>query len=139
MTIQKKRFRLKLNSLEKIEELLQELYNESDKNIVEIQNQMNKLSNSVALNDEIMDSKTKYAKAMNDFITNKDKAIGRKLDIAKLMTEIHKYNGDVRSMVSDNESVGNWENLKEELFSDKKEDEKEDDSETDKYSINRKS
>ena len=55
------------------------------------------------------------------------------------MTEIHKYNGDVRSMVSDNESVGNWENLKEELFSDKKEDEKEDDSETDKYSINRKS
>lgn len=139
MTIQKKRFRLKLNSLEKIEELLQELYNESDKNIVEIQNQMNKLSNSVVLNDEIMDSKTKYAKAMNDFITNKDKAIGRKLDIAKLMTEIHKYNGDVRSMVSDNESVGNWENLKEELFSDKKEDEKEDDSETDKYSINRKS
>ena len=75
MTIQKKRFRLKLNSLEKIEELLQELYNESDKNIVEIQNQMNKLSNSVALNDEIMDSKTKNAKAMNDFITNKDKAI----------------------------------------------------------------
>lgn len=139
MTIQKKRFRLKLNSLEKIEELLQELYNESDKNIVEIQNQMNKLSNSVALNDEIMDSKTKYAKAMNDFITNKDKAIGRKLDIAKLMTEIHKYNGDVRSMVSDSESVGNWENLKEELFSDKKEDEKEDDNETDKYSINRKS
>lgn len=139
MTIPKKRFRLKLNSLEKIEELLQELYNESDKNIVEIQNQMNKLSNSVALNDEIMDSKTKYAKAMNDFITNKDKAIGRKLDIAKLMTEIHKYNGDVRSMVSDSESVGNWENLKEELFSDKKEDEKEDDNETDKYSINRKS
>ena len=139
MTIPKKRFRLKLNSLEKIEELLQELYNESDKNIVEIQNQMNKLSNSVALNDEIMDSKTKYAKAMNDFITNKDKAIGRKLDIAKLMTEIHKYNGDVRSMVSDSESVGNWENLKEELFSDKKEDKKEDDNETDKYSINRKS
>ena len=75
MTIQKKRFRLKLNSLEKIEELLQELYNESDKNIVEIQNQMNKLSYSVALNDEIMDSKTKYAKAMNDFIKNKDIAI----------------------------------------------------------------
>ena len=112
MAAVKKRYKLRLNSLDKIEELLQELYNEADKNIVEIQNQMNKLSNSVALNDEIMDSKTKYAKAMNDFITNKDKAIGRKLDIAKLMTEIHKFNGDVRKMVDNEESVGNWEDLK---------------------------
>lgn len=112
-----KRYKLKLNSLQKIEELLQELYNESDKNIVEIQNQMNKLSSSVALNDEIMDAKVKYSKAMNDFITNKDKAIGRKLDIAKLMTEIHKFNGDVKSMVNNEESVGNWENLKNEVYS----------------------
>lgn len=89
------RFKLKLNSVSKIEELLQELYNESCKNIEEIQIQMNKLQNSVALNDEIMEAKTKYAKAMNDFITNKDKAIGRKLEIAKLMSEIMKYNGDV--------------------------------------------
>ena len=59
MAAVKKRYKLRLNSLDKIEELLQELYNEADKNIVEIQNQMNKLSNSVALNDEIMDSKTK--------------------------------------------------------------------------------
>ena len=135
MAIVKKRYRLKLNSLEKIEELLQELYNESDKNIVEIQNQMNKLANSVTLNDEIMDSKTKYAKAMNDFITNKDKAIGRKLDIAKLMTEIHKFNGDIKSMVSDNESVGNWENLKDELWSSSTKNDEQ--VESDKYSINK--
>ena len=135
MAIVKKRYRLKLNSLEKIEELLQELYNESDKNIVEIQNQMNKLANSVKLNDEIMDSKTKYAKAMNDFITNKDKAIGRKLDIAKLMTEIHKFNGDIKSMVSDNESVGNWENLKDELWSSSTNNDEQ--VESDKYSINK--
>ena len=135
MAIVKKRYRLKLNSLEKIEELLQELYNESDKNIVEIQNQMNKLANSVTLNDEIMDSKTKYAKAMNDFITNKDKAIGRKLDIAKLMTEIHKFNGDIKCMVSDNESVGNWENLKHELWSSSTNNDEQ--VESDKYSINK--
>lgn len=135
MAIVKKRYRLKLNSLEKIEELLQELYNESDKNIVEIQNQMNKLANSVTLNDEIMDSKTKYAKAMNDFITNKDKAIGRKLDIAKLMTEIHKFNGDIKSMVSDNESIGNWENLKDELWSSSTNNDEQ--VESDKYSINK--
>ena len=49
MAAVKKRYKLRLNSLDKIEELLQELYNEADKNIVEIQNQMNKLSNSVEI------------------------------------------------------------------------------------------
>jgi hypothetical protein len=137
MTAVKKRYKLRLNSLDKIEELLQELYNEADKNIVEIQNQMNKLSNSVALNDEIMDSKTKYAKAMNDFITNKDKAIGRKLDIAKLMTEIHKFNGDVRKMVDNEESVGNWEDLKDVVESTTNDDNNQETVETDSYSINK--
>ena len=137
MAAVKKRYKLRLNSLDKIEELLQELYNEADKNIVEIQNQMNKLSNSVALNDEIMDSKTKYAKAMNDFITNKDKAIGRKLEIAKLMTEIHKFNGDVRKMVDNEESVGNWEDLKDVVESTINDDNNQETVETDSYSINK--
>ena len=137
MAAVKKRYKLRLNSLDKIEELLQELYNEADKNIVEIQNQMNKLSNSVALNDEIMDSKTKYAKAMNDFITNKDKAIGRKLDIAKLMTEIHKFNGDVRKMVDNEESVGNWEDLKDVVESTTSDSNDQETVETDSYSINK--
>ena len=137
MAAVKKRYKLRLNSLDKIDELLQELYNEADKNIVEIQNQMNKLSNSVALNDEIMDSKTKYAKAMNDFITNKDKAIGRKLDIAKLMTEIHKFNGDVRKMVDNEESVGNWEDLKDVVESTTNDDNNQETVETDSYSINK--
>ena len=137
MAAVKKRYKLRLNSLDKIEELLQELYNEADKNIVEIQNQMNKLSNSVALNDEIMDSKTKYAKAMNDFITNKDKAIGRKLDIAKLMTEIHKFNGDVRKMVDNEESVGNWEDLKDVVESTTNDENNQETVETDSYSINK--
>ena len=137
MAAVKQRYKLRLNSLDKIEELLQELYNEADKNIVEIQNQMNKLSNSVALNDEIMDSKTKYAKAMNDFITNKDKAIGRKLEIAKLMTEIHKFNGDVRKMVDNEESVGNWEDLKDVVESTINDDNNQETVETDSYSINK--
>lgn len=137
MAAVKKRYKLRLNSLSKIEELLQELYNEADKNIVEIQNQMNKLSNSVALNDEIMDSKTKYAKAMNDFITNKDKAIGRKLDIAKLMTEIHKFNGDVRKMVDNEESVGNWEDLKDVVESTTNDSNDQETVEIDSYSINK--
>lgn len=105
-----KKYKLKLNSSEKIEELLQELYEEADKNIVEIQNEMNKLSNSVQLNDEIVDAKAKYAKAMNDFISNKDKAIGRKLEIAKLMSEILKFNGNVKLAITEGE-VPDWQEI----------------------------
>ena len=105
-----KKYKLKLNSAQKIEELLQELYEEADKNIVEIQNEMNKLANSVQLHQEIVDAKAKYAKAMNDFITNKDKAIGRKLDIAKLMSEILKFNGNVKLAVTEGE-IPDWDEI----------------------------
>ena len=105
-----KRYKLKLNSAQKIEELLQELYDEADKNIVEIQNEMNKLANSVQLDQEIVDAKAKYAKAMNDFITNKDKAIGRKLDIAKLMSEILKFNGNVKLAITKGD-IPDWDEI----------------------------
>jgi len=105
-----KKYKLRLNSAEKIEELLQELYEEADKNIVEIQNEMNKLSNSVQLSEEIVDAKAKYAKAMNDYISNKDKAIGRKLDIAKLMAEILKYNGNVKLAVTEG-NIPDWQEI----------------------------
>ena len=105
-----KKYKLKLNSAQKIEELLQELYEEADKNIVEIQNEMNKLANSVQLDQEIVDAKAKYAKAMNDFITNKDKAIGRKLDIAKLMSEILKFNGNVKLAVTEGD-IPDWDEI----------------------------
>jgi predicted oxidoreductase (fatty acid repression mutant protein) len=110
-----KRYCLKLNNINKIEELLQELYNEADKTIVELQNQINILKNSIQLNEEIVDGKAKYAKAINDFINSKDKAIGRKLEIAKLMAEIHKYNGNVKAAMEDDNSVGNWDFLKDNL------------------------
>jgi len=106
-----KKYKLKLNSAEKIEELLQELYNESCRNVETIQNEMNKLSNSINLNEEIVDAKTKYAKAMNDFITNKDKAIGRKLEIAKLMTEVLKFNGNIKKTFEESDAVGDWSKL----------------------------
>ena len=116
-----KRYRLKLNSLPKIEELLQELYNETDKTMVTIQEQMNKLSNSVDLNSEILDAKSKYAKAMNDFITNKDKVVGRKLEIAKLMTEIHKFDGNIGNMMSQSEDNFDWDSIKDTLVAKDKE------------------
>lgn len=120
-----KKYKLKLNSTEKIEELLQELYEEADKNIVEIQNEINKLSNSVNLTEEAIDGKTKYAKAVNDFITNKDKAIGRKLDIAKLMSEILKYNGNVKLAVTEGE-IPDWQEITNALIDTKEDEETED-------------
>lgn len=109
----KKNYKLKLNSIEKIEELLQELYNETNKMVNEIQEQMNKLSSSVSLNQEPMDAKAKYSKAMNDFLSNKEKAISRKLDIAKLMSEIIKFNGNVKAVIQ--ESDLNWDSFKDTL------------------------
>ena len=110
----KKGYKLKLNSIEKVEELLQELYNETNKMVNEIQEQMNKLSSSVSLNQEPMDAKAKYSKAMNDFLSNKEKAISRKLDIAKLMSEILKFNGNMKAVMQ--ESDLNWEEFKDTLY-----------------------
>lgn len=108
-----KKYRLKLNSIEKIEELLQIAYNEEDKIIVETQEQINKLALSSNLNSEIMESKTKYAKAMKDFIDLKDKAIGRKLEMAKLMSDIVKHNGNVKEAVESDDI--DWSSFRDEI------------------------
>lgn len=110
----KKNYKLKLNSIDKIEELLQELYNESNKMVNEIQEQMNKLSFSADLNNQPMDAKAKYSKAMNDFLSNKEKAIGRKLDIAKLMSEILKFNGNMKAVIQESEM--DWDSFKDTLY-----------------------
>lgn len=104
----KTKYKLKLNNVENLRELLQELYDESTMNITEIQNEINKLSQSTQLNQEIMDSKAKYAKAMNDFSSNKNKALGLKLDIAKMMVEIIKFNGNLKKMNEESEQLPNW-------------------------------
>ena len=103
-----KYLKLRINNLTILEALLQELYDESTKNIYEIQNEMNRLSNSVQLNEEIMDAKVKYAKAMNDYSSNKNKALGTKLDVAKLMAELYKFQGNVKKMNQDSEELPNW-------------------------------
>lgn len=106
-----KKYKVKLNSKENLECLLQELYDEACKNLVEIQNQMNKLTSSVQLNDEIMDGKAKYAKAMNDYLTNKNKAINTKLDVARLLSDVIKMQGDKKKDKGDGDEVGDWGEL----------------------------
>lgn len=96
-----KRLQIRLNSNEKIEQLLQEAYDLTCKQINDIQNEMNKLSNSCNLSDVTLEEKTKYAKAINDFIGSREKAITKKFEIARLMAEIVKHNGDVDATLND--------------------------------------
>ena len=93
------RFKIELNNASNIRDLLQETYKLADQQLVQAQDEMNKLANATRLQDEVMDSKQKYSKAMNDYLTIKDKAIRTKLDIAKLMTEIMNHNGNVKEAI----------------------------------------
>lgn len=93
------KFKIELNNASNIRDLMQETYKLADQQLVQAQDEMNKLANATRLQDEVMDSKQKYSKAMNDYLTIKDKAIRTKLDIAKLMTEIMNHNGNVKEAI----------------------------------------
>lgn len=89
------KYKIKLNDVNNLRDLLEEAYTLSNEQIKQAQDEINKLANATKLTDEVMDSKAKYAKAINDYLSIKDKAIKTKLDIAKLMSEVLSHNGDV--------------------------------------------
>ena len=93
------KFKIELNNANNVRDLLQETYRLADQQLVQAQDEMNKLAKATRLQEEVMDSKQKYSKAMNDYLTIKDKAIRTKLDIAKLMTDIMNHNGDIKEAV----------------------------------------
>ena len=99
------KFKVKINDINNIKELLQITYDLADTQIVQAQNEINKLANSTRLQDEIMESKSKYAKAINDYLKIKNDAITKKLEIAKLLTEIVKHNGSLEDTVKDKEAT----------------------------------
>lgn len=98
-----KRYKVKLNSNDKIEELLQEIYNEACRQLNQIQIEMDKLTNSINLGAEeiTIDDKTKYSKSMHDYLGDKDRAIKSKFEIAKFLGEIVKHNGNVNDALND--------------------------------------
>lgn len=99
------KFKIKVNDIDNVRDLLQEAYRLADEQIIQSQNEINKLSNSTKLQDEIMDAKGKYAKAINDYLSIKDKAISKKIEIAKLLTEIYKHNGNINDTLNDSSSM----------------------------------
>lgn len=97
----KKKFKVDLNSIDNIRELLQQIYHEADEQIKASVDEQNKLRNSTKMEEEIMDGRAKYAKCMKDYLDIKQKAMDTKLDIAKLMTSIYQNNGNVKAAVED--------------------------------------
>lgn len=103
------KLRIELNDLQNIRDLLQNAYNLADEQIVQSQNEINKLSNATQLQEETIEGRTKYAKAINDYLGMKDKAISKKIDIAKILTEIQKFNGDVKAALESNAAQGSMD------------------------------
>ena len=98
------KLKIELNDLHNIRDLLQNAYNLAEEQIVQSQNEINKLSNATQLQDETIEGRAKYAKAINDYLGIKDKAISKKLDIAKILTEISNHNGDVKGALESSNS-----------------------------------
>ena len=103
------KLKIEINDVQNIRDILQNAYNLADEQIVQSQNEINKLSNATNLVDETLESRAKYAKAINDYLGMKDKAIGKKLDIAKILTEIQRYNGDVKTALESNGTQGSMD------------------------------
>lgn len=101
------KFKVKLNSIEKVESILQEVYDDAIRQQTLIQGKISELENSTNLAETPIDMKAKYAKAIHDYITDKEKAIGRKLEVSRLMAEILKANGDVEKVLSDKDIMNN--------------------------------
>ena len=80
--------KIELNNGQNIRDLLQEAYKLADEQLIQAQNEINKMASATKLQEEVMDSKSKYGKIINDYLSIKDKAISKKIEIAKLLSEI---------------------------------------------------
>lgn len=103
------KLKIELNDRENLRDLLQEAYRLADEQIIQTQNEINKMANATNLQDEAMDSKAKYGKIINDYLGIKDKAISKKLDIAKILTDIYHHNGDLKGALENGENMKNMD------------------------------
>ena len=96
-----KQLKIDINDPNVLKDLHQEAYVHANEQILQAQNEINKLANATNLQDEPIDGKSKYAKAINDYLGMKDKAISKKIEISKILSEVYKHNGDLTNTVGD--------------------------------------
>ena len=101
MDVKKKKYTVKLKNIDKIEELLQETYDLACQQYKQINDEINKIASTTTIKELDIEGKEKYAKIMNNYIALQQKAIAQKFDIAKVMSEIAKHNGDVKAGLDD--------------------------------------
>ena len=118
-----KSFKIELNSSDNLRDLLQQIYDLADSQIVQIQSEIEKLKNSTDLTQESMDGKARYAKAINDYLTIKDKTVSKKIEVARLLNDVMVHNGDVKKTMEDTSSqkwdVNAMRNMIDEVYENK--------------------
>lgn len=100
------KYNVKLNNVDKIEQLLQETYELACQQHVSIQNEINKIMNTTVVNNLDIDGKEKYGKIMKEYFSLQQKSISLKMDVAKLMSEVLKHNGDVNKALENDNMKG---------------------------------
>lgn len=95
----KKKQDVKINSVDSLEGLCQEAYNDACAQINDAQKTINEMVNSA--NPVDVDDITKIAKGKVDALKIKDSAIKIKLEIAKLQNDIIKNNGDAAAAIKE--------------------------------------
>ena len=101
-----KNFKVELNSADNLRDLVQNVIDLADTQINQARNEIEKLKKSTDLTQEVMDGKSKYAKAINDYLSVIDKAMAKKIDIAKLLNEVMSHNGDIKAVMEDTQKQG---------------------------------
>ena len=101
-----KNFKVELNSADNLRDLVQNIIDLADTQINQAQSEIEKLKKSTDLTNEVMDGKSKYAKSINDYLSVIDKAMAKKIDIAKLLNEVMLHNGDVKAAMEESKKQG---------------------------------
>lgn len=101
-----KNFKVELNSADNLRDLVQNIIDLADTQINQAQSEIEKLKKSTDLTNEVMDGKSKYAKSINDYLSVIDKAMAKKIDIAKLLNEVMSHNGDAKAAMEESKKQG---------------------------------
>ena len=100
-----KKYKVELNSNDNLQDLLQEVYLLADEQIIQVQNEINKITNSVNMAELSPDEISKLSKSVHDFLNIKDRAISKKLEVSKLLSEVIEHNGNVNGAVEGSKDV----------------------------------
>ena len=106
----KRKHVIKIDNIESLQSLMQEVYHDACGQIQDAQNVINVISSGSTPVD--VDDYTKIAKSKTDALKIKDSAIKLKLDVGRLQNDVIKNNGELPEAVTKaNESAGGGASL----------------------------